>query len=90
MRGQFLNSILTILGGITNIFFFRAIDLWEGKSRIGLTAGASAPDVLIEEVVKQLREWGADEVIEADGIREKVVFSLPKELARVQATSSQA
>ena len=62
----------------------------EGKSRIGLTAGASAPDVLIEEVVKQLREWGADEVIEADGIREKVVFSLPKELARVQATASQA
>lgn len=62
----------------------------EGKSKIGLTAGASAPDVLIEEVVRQLREWGANEVIEADGIREKVVFSLPKELARVQATVSQA
>ena len=54
----------------------------EGKKRIGLTAGASAPEVLVAEVIRQLKEWGADEVIEADGIREKVVFSLPRELQR--------
>ena len=49
--------------------------------RIGLTAGASAPEVLVEEVINKLKEWGADEIIEAPGIREQVVFSLPKELA---------
>jgi 4-hydroxy-3-methylbut-2-enyl diphosphate reductase len=51
-----------------------------GKNKIGLTAGASAPRVLIEEVINKLKEWGADVVVEAPGIREKVVFSLPKEL----------
>jgi len=50
--------------------------------RIGLTAGASAPEVLVEEVISKLKEWGADEISEAPGIRERVVFSLPKELAK--------
>ncbi|MFQ5660918.1 MAG: 4-hydroxy-3-methylbut-2-enyl diphosphate reductase [Gammaproteobacteria bacterium] len=58
-----------------------------GKMKIGLTAGASAPDVLVEEVVRKLREWGADVVLEAEGIREKVVFSLPRELAREEAAA---
>lgn len=48
---------------------------------IGLTAGASAPRVLVEEVIKKLEEWGADVVVETPGIREQVVFSLPRELA---------
>ena len=52
-----------------------------GKEKVGLTAGASAPQVLVEEVINKLKEWGADVVIEAPGIREKVVFSLPRELA---------
>ena len=51
------------------------------NKKIGLTAGASAPQVLVEEVINKLKEWGADVVVEAPGIREKVVFSLPKELA---------
>lgn len=51
-----------------------------GKNKIGLTAGASAPQVLVEEVINKLKDWGADVVVEAPGIREKVVFSLPKEL----------
>jgi 4-hydroxy-3-methylbut-2-en-1-yl diphosphate reductase len=50
------------------------------KGKIGLTAGASAPQVLVEEVINKLKEWGAEVVVEAPGIREKVVFSLPKEL----------
>ena len=52
----------------------------QGKTRIGLTAGASAPEVLVEEVVEKLKEIGIDTVVEAPGIRESVVFSLPKEL----------
>jgi 4-hydroxy-3-methylbut-2-enyl diphosphate reductase len=53
-----------------------------GNKKIGLTAGASAPEVLVEEVISKLKQWGADTIIEAPGIREKVVFSLPRELAR--------
>lgn len=52
----------------------------EGKTNIGLTAGASAPEVLVEEVTEQLRKWGIETIMEAPGIRESVVFSLPREL----------
>ena len=48
--------------------------------RVGLTAGASAPEVLVEQVIARLREWGAQTVEEQSGIREHVVFALPKEL----------
>ncbi|MEQ8428076.1 MAG: 4-hydroxy-3-methylbut-2-enyl diphosphate reductase [Gammaproteobacteria bacterium] len=50
------------------------------KKNIGLTAGASAPEVLVEEVIARLKEKGAKMVEEAPGIKEKVVFSLPREL----------
>jgi 4-hydroxy-3-methylbut-2-enyl diphosphate reductase len=51
-----------------------------GKNWIGVTAGASAPEVLVETVIKQLREWGVKNVVESSGKQEEVVFSLPKEL----------
>jgi 4-hydroxy-3-methylbut-2-enyl diphosphate reductase len=51
-----------------------------GKARIGLTAGASAPEILVQEVVARLAEFGADEVSELDGITERVTFPLPKGL----------
>ena len=51
-----------------------------GKSRIGVTAGASAPESLVQGVVARLREWGADSVRELDGDAENVTFALPKEL----------
>ncbi len=54
----------------------------EGKENIGLTAGASAPEILVEEVISQLKEWGATMVEENPGIKERVVFSLPKELLK--------
>ena len=60
----------------------------EGKSRIGLTAGASAPEVLVEEVIEKLKEWGAQDVEEAQGIRENVVFSLPRELLAKQGLAN--
>ena len=52
------------------------------KKRIGLTAGASAPEVLVARVVARLKEWGASEVIENAGRPEKVTFPLPKDLQR--------
>jgi 4-hydroxy-3-methylbut-2-enyl diphosphate reductase len=50
------------------------------RPRVGLTAGASAPELLVEQVIARLREWGAEGVEEQSGIREQVVFALPKEL----------
>jgi len=59
----------------------------DGVENIGLTAGASAPEILVEEVIKQLKEWGADMVEENAGIIERVVFSLPKELLEEKETA---
>ena len=52
----------------------------EGVSNVGVTAGASAPDVLVQQVLKHLRDSGADTVTELDGREENIVFSMPKEL----------
>jgi len=53
----------------------------EGKRRIGVTAGASAPEVLVREVVARLKEFGANDVRELDGAIEQIVFPMPKGLA---------
>lgn len=52
----------------------------DGVETIGLTAGASAPEVLVESVVARLRGWGADSVREDSGEPETVVFALPRNL----------
>ena len=52
-----------------------------GKHRVGLTAGASAPEVLVQGVIDRLRELGVGEVRNMDGIEERVNFPLPKGLA---------
>jgi 4-hydroxy-3-methylbut-2-enyl diphosphate reductase len=52
-----------------------------GKRRVGVTAGASAPEVLVEEVIAHLKALGAASVTELGGIVEKVVFPMPKGLA---------
>ncbi|MEM8561140.1 MAG: 4-hydroxy-3-methylbut-2-enyl diphosphate reductase [Pseudomonadota bacterium] len=52
----------------------------EGKSRIGVTAGASAPEVLVKEVLEGLRRHGAKAPVEVLGRPENVTFSLPREL----------
>ncbi len=54
----------------------------EGKSCVGVTAGASAPEVLVEEVVNRLKDMTAATVVESDGQVESIVFSLPKELQK--------
>jgi 4-hydroxy-3-methylbut-2-enyl diphosphate reductase len=55
----------------------------EGKKVIGVTAGASAPEVLVQAVIAKLTALGADSVSELDGISEKVTFPLPRTLAGV-------
>lgn len=52
----------------------------DGKQSIGITAGASAPEVLVEQVAQTLRGWGAQTVQEAEGTPENISFSLPREL----------
>jgi 4-hydroxy-3-methylbut-2-enyl diphosphate reductase len=52
----------------------------EGKQHIGVTAGASAPQVLVDGVLARLAELGANGVSELDGEPESMVFALPKEL----------
>ena len=53
---------------------------FEGKSRVGLTAGASAPEVLVREVIDRVRALGAVSVRKMDGIQESIKFPLPKGL----------
>ena len=52
-----------------------------GKKRIGVTAGASAPEVLVQQVVSKLKALGAASVRELDGVEEHVTFPLPKGLS---------
>jgi 4-hydroxy-3-methylbut-2-enyl diphosphate reductase len=52
-----------------------------GKRRIGVTAGASAPEVLVRDVVARLKELGAQRVVQLSGIEENVTFPLPRGLA---------
>ena len=52
-----------------------------GASRVGVSAGASAPEVLVQEVISRLMELGASGVTEIAGITERVTFPLPKNLA---------
>lgn len=51
-----------------------------GKQKVGVTAGASAPEVLVEAVVSQLRDWGINGIEQGSGEDENIVFVLPKEL----------
>ncbi len=57
----------------------------QGAKKIGITAGASAPEVLVQEVVERLKELGAISVRRMDGTKENVTFPLPKELSRKQS-----
>jgi 4-hydroxy-3-methylbut-2-en-1-yl diphosphate reductase len=55
---------------------------FDGSDVVGVTAGASAPEVLVQEVISKLKQWGGTSTSELPGIEEKVVFSLPKELKK--------
>jgi len=53
---------------------------FDGKTRVGVSAGASAPEILVQEVISKLKELGVDSVSEYDGVKEDVYFPRPKEL----------
>jgi 4-hydroxy-3-methylbut-2-enyl diphosphate reductase len=53
---------------------------FEGSTRVGLTAGASAPDILVHQVIARLRELGATSIRSMDGVTENVRFPLPRGL----------
>jgi 4-hydroxy-3-methylbut-2-enyl diphosphate reductase len=57
----------------------------EGKLRVGVTAGASAPEVLVQAVIDRLKECGARSVRTLDGVQEAVTFPLPKGLDGAKA-----
>ena len=79
-----LREVAELLG-IPSYMVDTAADLqpeWvAGKERVGLSAGASAPEVLVEEVIARLRELGASLVQETPGVAETVVFPQPKGLS---------
>lgn len=60
----------------------------EGAKRVGVTAGASAPEVLVQQVIERLKELGAISVRTLDGAEENVSFPLPRELSRKLKDSS--
>jgi 4-hydroxy-3-methylbut-2-enyl diphosphate reductase len=51
-----------------------------GRERVGVTAGASAPEVLVQQVIDKLKALGAERVTPIEGIEERVVFPIPKRL----------
>jgi len=55
-------------------------DWFKGKQKVGVTAGASAPEVLVKDVVNTLKKLGGVEPIEVEGREENISFSMPKEL----------
>lgn len=77
--------------GVDSRLITRAIDIkseWlEGKSKVGVTAGASAPEILVDEVIERLRSEGGETAIESDGIEETITFSIPKALRRMDLNS---
>ena len=54
----------------------------EGKKAIGVTAGASAPEILVQQVIQRLKALGVDKAVEMSGVEENIVFSTPKELRK--------
>jgi len=58
-----------------------------GKKKIGVSAGASAPEVLVKEVIRALQGLGAKDVTELHGVVENVIFKLPKNLTSAPRTS---
>jgi len=78
--------------GVPSYMIDRADELdpaWlAGRKRVGVTAGASAPEVLVKEVLARLAELGATDVHELEGAAERVVFPLPRGLQGQAATKA--
>ena len=59
-----------------------------GKKKVGVSAGASAPEILVKEVIAKLQTLGANNVSELQGVIESVVFQLPKNLTQATTTKT--
>jgi 4-hydroxy-3-methylbut-2-enyl diphosphate reductase len=64
-------------------------DWFDGKRAVGVTAGASAPELLVQQVVERLRSWGGQVPSEVVGREERVYFALPRELRRPTAVAEE-
>ncbi len=53
---------------------------FDGVTKVGITAGASAPEILVKAVIEKLQQWGVEQVEEGKGQQEEVIFPLPKTL----------
>jgi len=62
----------------------------DGVAAVGITAGASAPETLVEEVIDRLRELREVSVVSMNGVEESIVFKLPKELQDIKRPESRA
>jgi len=73
--------------GVASYLITRAVDIqsdWlKDVKKVGVTAGASAPEILVSEVVERLRAEGGETATEYEGIEETVTFSIPKALKRM-------
>lgn len=58
----------------------------KGKTSIGVTAGASAPEVLVQQVIDRLKSWGGSMEQELSGVEETIHFALPKELRKISSS----
>ena len=52
----------------------------ESVKAVGVTAGASAPEILVQQVIEKLKSWGGADVVETQGREENIVFAVPAEL----------
>ncbi|MDO4640731.1 MAG: 4-hydroxy-3-methylbut-2-enyl diphosphate reductase [Neisseria sp.] len=55
---------------------------FHGKNKVGITAGASAPEILVKEVIQTIQDWGHQTVQEGEGVEESIIFVLPKALRK--------
>lgn len=73
--------------GVDSKLITRAVDIkseWlKGKQKVGVTAGASAPEILVTEVIMRLKAEGGQTATENEGIEETITFSIPKALRRM-------
>ena len=78
--------------GVESHLITRAVEIqsdWlADKQKVGVTAGASAPEILVNEVVERLRAEGGETATEYDGIKETISFSIPKELRRMNISTN--
>jgi len=89
-KGRKLFATGDLQGALSEFLHASEIDpAWlEGKTRIGVTAGASAPEVLVQVVTQRLKEFGAKSVRVLEGVEEHVTFPLPKGLTGTQRKQS--